>query len=707
MSTAIPCPAIDCCPDTSYSYSITSGRTYTNKEASFIFDCPVGFICAPGQYPRTVIVPCCIIHWQPPPYNGDPQPLTLQGCESLIVENLAGGLTPAQVDAIAEAMLVDWTAQQARCIEAATRRPGSTRKKFNSEQSVFCPTGQSLTNVSATLTKPLKIVGGVLIVKAGYFQGKTQTEADQAALNYGLNFFAVALGNGSFTCGTTPPPPSSVPCSIFEADSTLFGQQTLGNTINSEIQWAGLGIGSYIFVYVDHIFQEWDALFVCQPFWGVDSTPPNWSTTDGSSGALPTQAMNFASEALAIADYLTKTMPSFANLSATNGTIDAEIDINGINVFCSTGPDMVFDLMRTQKLIAPQPISMTIASIATYASSRFILSSTSVNTSGLALNAGAATVEAALNAISPISLAGGVVCAGTLLAGMTITWNVNGSRALVTGNVVTVSPGWVVRVLRTQAGNAGQPEIQTLTVTPICDEFVQDNALPDYNGTIPNRLLSGVGAPQWYFTAATFPNAPTYQIAGIQYQNTRSSLQCGPDAPLAAPTLANGGAGNVDAGTHLWMVTFTSNLVTFNNTDSGPGLSALLTLGVPSNVNLTNIPLGPAGTTARNIYRTRAGDGNFRLVGTIADNTTTVFNDNVADNSIFYPPNPASRWWALNISCVFDGPPKLELDIWEGYKLTGNDPTGIYTVRANYFDGSGTCRQVAGAVQQIQLTGVF
>ena len=50
-------------------------------------------------------------------------------------------------------------------------------------------------------------------------------------------------------------------------------------------------------------------------------------------------------------------------------------------------------------------------------------------------------------------------------------------------------------------------------------------------------------------------------------------------------------------------------------------------------VALTNIPTGVAGTTARKIYRTAAGGAIYKLVTTINDNTTTTYNDSLADGS--------------------------------------------------------------------------
>ncbi len=52
-------------------------------------------------------------------------------------------------------------------------------------------------------------------------------------------------------------------------------------------------------------------------------------------------------------------------------------------------------------------------------------------------------------------------------------------------------------------------------------------------------------------------------------------------------------------------------------------------------VNLTSIPVGPSGVTARKIYRTPVNSaGPYQLVTTIADNTTTTYTDSLADGGL-------------------------------------------------------------------------
>lgn len=91
-------------------------------------------------------------------------------------------------------------------------------------------------------------------------------------------------------------------------------------------------------------------------------------------------------------------------------------------------------------------------------------------------------------------------------------------------------------------------------------------------------------------------------------------------------------AGNVEDGDHDYAVTFV--------TASGETLpSAVVVLTVVDKAtngkgNITAIPLGPAGTTARKLYRSEAAAHSLKLLTTLNDNTTTTYLDNIADASL-------------------------------------------------------------------------
>ena len=109
-----------------------------------------------------------------------------------------------------------------------------------------------------------------------------------------------------------------------------------------------------------------------------------------------------------------------------------------------------------------------------------------------------------------------------------------------------------------------------------------------------------------------------------------------PSITVGACVAASGAAGNVNVGTHSYKIAFVINGVEV----AAGTVSNVVTISTSAKkVNLTGIPVRPSwlyGTcSARKIYRTIAGDtGNWKLVGTISDNTTTTYEDNIADGSL-------------------------------------------------------------------------
>jgi hypothetical protein len=101
--------------------------------------------------------------------------------------------------------------------------------------------------------------------------------------------------------------------------------------------------------------------------------------------------------------------------------------------------------------------------------------------------------------------------------------------------------------------------------------------------------------------------------------------------PTAPSYSLTSGAGSVNAGTHYYAVTFVDQ---FGETLLGTPVSVTIT-GSPAKVSLSSIPIGPTGTTARNIYRTNINSSTaYYLVTTINDNSTTTYADTTADASL-------------------------------------------------------------------------
>lgn len=115
---------------------------------------------------------------------------------------------------------------------------------------------------------------------------------------------------------------------------------------------------------------------------------------------------------------------------------------------------------------------------------------------------------------------------------------------------------------------------------------------------------------------------------GVVYTAPRTKLM-GAQAPIAAPTAPGAGAagGAVPAGAHTYKVTYL--YYDFQESNGSPASGVCTVVAPNQTVNLTAIPIGGYGVTARKIYRDN-NDGLYLHVGTITDNTTTIFSDTLA-----------------------------------------------------------------------------
>lgn len=123
----------------------------------------------------------------------------------------------------------------------------------------------------------------------------------------------------------------------------------------------------------------------------------------------------------------------------------------------------------------------------------------------------------------------------------------------------------------------------------------------------------------------------------------------GVTAPSAAPTTAlvlDSTVDQIPAGAHSWKISFVYYGAEESN--AGPASSpALTTDGTHTSVSLTSIPLGAFGVTSRKVYRDD-GDGLFRLVGSIDNNTATTFTDTASIGTSVAPSdNNGPRDWSL------------------------------------------------------------
>lgn len=141
--------------------------------------------------------------------------------------------------------------------------------------------------------------------------------------------------------------------------------------------------------------------------------------------------------------------------------------------------------------------------------------------------------------------------------------------------------------------------------------------VPAQVGTIPTVVLLGPEAFQFY--------NDNDGRADLTYS---SPVQTPPGAPDLA-LVYSGSLANLGIGGFRYMVTF----VNASGETTGGTEVQITTLSGFQAVTLNGIPIGPAGTTKRGIYRTprNGASGSEQLVRYVTDNTTTSFTDAIAD----------------------------------------------------------------------------
>lgn len=85
---------------------------YATQGYTFVLDCPPGYLCFKGYWPRPITIPPPII---PPVVIGDGGNMFLLGCRSMLSVQIPVGATRAQIQALANELQRQWALQQANC----------------------------------------------------------------------------------------------------------------------------------------------------------------------------------------------------------------------------------------------------------------------------------------------------------------------------------------------------------------------------------------------------------------------------------------------------------------------------------------------------------------------------------------------------------------------------------------------------------------
>jgi hypothetical protein len=170
-------------------------------------------------------------------------------------------------------------------------------------------------------------------------------------------------------------------------------------------------------------------------------------------------------------------------------------------------------------------------------------------------------------------------------------------------------------------------------------------------GSNQGGTLSGSAATTYYYKVTAINTAGNETLASPETSFNGASFT--PLTAPGAPSLALTAGTNLGIGLYRYKVTF----VTANGETTGGTTASITTTASNQAVNLTNIAVGPSGTTARKIYRTTVGaaDGTQLLLTTINDNSTTIYSDTTADGGLgaALPGSNTARTNLNNISVSF------------------------------------------------------
>jgi hypothetical protein len=96
--------------------------------------------------------------------------------------------------------------------------------------------------------------------------------------------------------------------------------------------------------------------------------------------------------------------------------------------------------------------------------------------------------------------------------------------------------------------------------------------------------------------------------------------------------IAKDGTG-LAAGDYSYKVTYLNPFGETTGSDASDDITVTAD-ALNGQINLTDIPIGPTGVIARNIYRTLTGGSTYYLLATIGDNETTTYTDEIVDADI-------------------------------------------------------------------------
>lgn len=206
-------PTIQCCSGGNvFFYSLVSGVVLSNDQTGFVFDCPVGFVCAPGQYPITIIIPPGTVTVPLPPstFGPNPPPIIVPCPGGNIIAYIPPGSTREQIIDIGQQAVANCVKQIAPI--RANPPPGQGPAQFtvyNNPQTITaCDDPNTLTGF---LPGPYSISGNDITISNGVVAvichgsdpasiAACQAQADSQAFVLLADAIENGLDSGAISC---------------------------------------------------------------------------------------------------------------------------------------------------------------------------------------------------------------------------------------------------------------------------------------------------------------------------------------------------------------------------------------------------------------------------------------------------------------------------------------------------------------------------
>ncbi|GHO45197.1 hypothetical protein [Ktedonospora formicarum] len=143
------------------------------------------------------------------------------------------------------------------------------------------------------------------------------------------------------------------------------------------------------------------------------------------------------------------------------------------------------------------------------------------------------------------------------------------------------------------------------------------------NGTGPSNLISADWFNDFY---KLFTGQMADQPITFKPNVTLRAISAAP----SAPTLTASSGTGLGIGVYKYAVTF----ISADGGETLPSTTASITTTSGNQSAFLTPPIGPAGATGRNIYRTKVGGTALFRVAQLNDNTSTTYTDTLADASV-------------------------------------------------------------------------